>query len=575
LKDPTVSSRIARVILTALLASLGSGAFPADDSPTRYDRRWFYAMTNLQVKENSDRLIDQIERASKAGYNGVVLADYKLNVLDRVPDYYFANVARVQKAAQAAGVEIIPTVFPIGYSNGLLTHDPNLAEGLPVENAPFLVKGGEAKLVVDPAHGISNGELEEFDGDRFRKFDYQDEPGALTFADHAVTHRGRTSCRIEAAGPDGNRRLIQRVAVRSHACYKLSAWVKSRNLTIAGEFRLLAIGAGSPARTLTFFEGGVAPDQDWKRVEIVFNSLDNDAINVYAGIWGRGKGTLWLDGLAVEELGPVNVLRRPGCPLVVRSSDGGVTYEEGLDYEKMVDPKLGQVPYAGEFEFEHAPAPLRLTPRTRIKEGQRIAVSWYHPILTHGSQIMCCPSEPSTYVILRDQARRVNDLLHPKTFFMSHDEIRVMNWCRACQSRKLTPGQILADNVKQCVAILHEINPNAEAVVWSDMFDPNHNAVNTYYLVNGPLTGSWEGVPKEVVIANWNGGKKRPSLEFFAGRGHRQILAGYYDADDLSGFTSWDQAARGVTDVSGFMYTTWQAKFRLLEAYGQAMKKIP
>ena len=46
----------------------------------------------------------------------------------------------------------------------------------------------------------------------------------------------------------------------------------------------------------------------------------------------------------------------------------------------------------------------------------------------------------------------------------------------------------------------------------------------------GSLTGSWEGVPKEVVIANWNGGKKRPSLGFFVDRGHRQILAGYYAA---------------------------------------------
>jgi hypothetical protein len=532
-------------------------------------------MTNLQVKENADRLIGQIERASKAGYNGVVLADYKLNVLDRVPDFYFPNVARVQKAAQSAGVEIIPTVFPIGYSNGLLTHDPNLAEGLPVENAPFLVKGREAKLVVDPKRGISNGDLEDFDGNRFRKFGHQDEPGTLTFVDHAVAHHGKTSCRIEAAGAEGNRRLIQRVTVRPHACYKLSAWVKTKSLTVAGEFRLLAIGAGPAARSLTFFEGGVAPDQDWKRVEVVFNSLDNEAVNVYAGIWGRGKGTLWLDELSLEELGLVNVIRRPGCPLVVRSNDGRVTYEEGRDYEKVIDPKLGQVPYAGEFEFDHAPVPLRLTTSTLIKEGERIAVSWYHPVLTHGTQIMCCPSEPGTYTILRDQARRVNDLLHPKTFFMSHDEIRVMNWCHACQSRKLTPGQILADNVQKCAGILKELNPKAEVIVWSDMFDPNHNAVTKYYLVNGPLTGSWEGLPKDVLIANWNGGKKRASLAFFAERGHRQILAGYYDADDLSGFTSWDQAARGVPGVIGFMYTTWQAKFRLLEAYGQAMTKTP
>ena len=105
-------------------------------------------------------------------------------------------------------------------------------------------------------------------------------------------------------------------------------------------------------------------------------------------------------------------------------------------------------------------------------------MSWYHPVITVGSQVMCCLSEPKLEKILRDQARRVNDLFHPRTFFMSHDEIRVANWCKACRDRKLTPGQMLADNVRQCTQILKSVNPRARIVVWSDMFDPNHNAVD-------------------------------------------------------------------------------------------------
>ncbi len=104
------------------------------------------------------------------------------------------------------------------------------------------------------------------------------------------------------------------------------------------------------------------------------------------------------------------------------------------------------------------------------------------------------------------------------------------------------------------------------------MFDPHHNAVNSYYLVNGSLKGSWEGLSKEVIIANWNSGKASDSLKFFAGRGHSQVIAGYYDADDLGNFRTWDAAARGVPGVFGFMYTTWQSKYSLLEQYGQAMR---
>jgi hypothetical protein len=41
---------------------------------------------------------------------------------------------------------------------------------------------------------------------------------------------------------------------------------------------------------------------------------------------------------------------------------------------------------------------------TFIKDGDKLLVSWYHPILTHESQVMCCLSEPKIFDLLRDQA---------------------------------------------------------------------------------------------------------------------------------------------------------------------------
>src|SRR5262249_23730090 len=161
----------------------------------------------------------------------------------------------------------------------------------------------------------------------------------------------------------------------------------------------------------------------------------------------------------------------------VTSEDGKTTYEEGKDFHPVRDPKLGMEPYAGEYSFRHAGPPLQLTPESRIKDGERLRVSWYHPILVHGSQVMCCLSERKVYEILRDQVKRVNEVVKPKTFFMSHDEIRVGNWCRACLGTKQTPGEQLAENVRRCVQILKDVNPKAQVIVWSDMFDPHHNAV--------------------------------------------------------------------------------------------------
>jgi hypothetical protein len=78
-------------------------------------------------------------------------------------------------------------------------------------------------------------------------------------------------------------------------------------------------------------------------------------------------------------------------------------------------------------------------------------------------------------------------------------------------------------------------------------------------------------LPRDVTIANWNGRKAPASLGWFSKRGHEQILAGYYDGG-MDNFRRWDDAARGVPGVNGFLYTTWQHKYDLLEAYGKAMQ---
>jgi hypothetical protein len=543
------------------------------DGP-RYERRWFYAMHNLQVEAEAERLVELITRAGRAGYNGVVIADYKLNILERVPEHYFRHVARVREAAAKAGVEIIPSLFPIGYSNGLLAHDPNLAEGMPVEGAPFVVRGGGLAPMVDPQARIENGGLEQTRGDVFEGFRFQDEPGRVTGADREVAHSGSVSCRITPAGTDGsseNARLVCRVAVRPRGCYRFSAWVQTRELSNTGGFRLLALGADG-GRPLTFHEGGVAASQDWEQVEVVFNSQDQEVVNLYVGIWGRGSGTLWVDDLALEELALVNVLRREGCPLTVTSVDGKTRYEEERDFRPVADPSLGRVPYGGEYDFGHAGPTIRLAEGSRLREGERVKVGWYHPVITHGFQVMCCLTDAKVDELLRDQARRVNELFRPKTFFMAHDEIRVANWCQTCRATGKTPGALLADQVGRCVSILRDVNPEGEIAVWSDMFDPTHNAVKDYYLVNGSLEGSWEGLPKEVIIANWNSGRASDSLRFFEERGHRQILAGYYDDRGLGNFRRWDATAGGVRGVEGFMYTTWEKRYGLLEDYGAAMR---
>jgi hypothetical protein len=253
----------------------------------------------------------------------------------------------------------------------------------------------------------------------------------------------------------------------------------------------------------------------------------------------------------------MNVLRRPGCPVKVRG-ENDLVYEEGRDFEPIRDPNLRP------WQMYHEPPGIALTDDSRIADGERLRVSYYHPTVIHQWQVMCCLSEPKVYDILRDQVRAVNDLLHPTTFFMQHDEIRHANWDKACQDRELTPGQLLADNVRQCLEVIHDVSPEAKIWVWSDMFDPHHNAVEDYYLVNGSWAGSWEGLPAEVGIVNWANHLKGENLKWFAARGHEQILAGFYDHDTWI-IDEWLAAGEGLPKITGAMYTTWQDDYTHLE----------
>ncbi len=343
--------------------------------------------------------------------------------------------------------------------------------------------------------------------------------------------------------------------------YHISVWVKTEGFETPDKARIAVLAPTERERSVSFAEFGIERTQDWKQYHLVFNSLNWEQVRAYFGVWGGKGGRIWWDDLVLEEVGLVNVLQREGCPVDVRG-ERGAGYEEGADYEPIRDPRLSP------WEAYHGPPTIRLTAGSRIGEGERLRVSYYHPIVIGRWQVMCCLSEPKLYDVLREQVERVEELLHPSAFFMQHDEIRVGNWDDACQKRGLTPGQILADSVRQCVEIIREVGPEAKIWVWSDMFDPMHNAVEEYYLVNGTWAGSWEGLPAEVGIVNWAGHLEGKNLKWFADRGHEQVLAGYYDGDrDGAGIRAWLKAGEGLPSIVGAMYTTWQDDYDCMEAW--------
>ncbi len=504
-----------------------------------------------------------LETAGQHGLNGAVLSS-GLDTLCQQPPEYFRRLGEVKRACETNHLELIPAIFSIGYGGGLLSHNRNLAEGLPVEDAPFLVREGQARLADNDPAQLVNGGFEEYAGNRLKGFDFHDQPGEISYVDTEVRHNGKASLRLEhfTANPHGHGRVMQTIQVQPHRCYRVTVWVKTDGLEPPNAFQMVALVDN---RSLAPREFRLPATGDWRKISMLFNSLTYDRVRLYAGLWGGKSGRVWLDDWSVEEVGPVNVLHRPGTPVTVRSEEGTVTYEEGKDYGPLGDANLR--PWRDEGEA----APLKILPGGRIHEGDRLRVSWYHSMRIHDSQVTVCMAEPEVYEIFDHEARLLAERLHPRRVLLNMDEIRMGGTCRACRGQNM--GELLGRCVTRQAQALRKYMPGAQIYIWSDMLDPNHNAHGNYYLVEGDYTGSWRHVPKDLVMAVWGGAPREKSLRFFSDEGFATLVACYYDAGDLTEVKGWLQLAAATPRVRGFMYTPWQKKYSLLPAFGDLLRE--
>jgi Carbohydrate binding domain len=532
------------------------------DEPLRDRFVWIFGW-NLTRNDDVGEISQVLETAGRHGLNGAV-ASFGLDTLCQKSPQYFSRLEQVKQACARSKLELIPAVFSVGYGGGILAHDRNLAEGLPVVNAPFLVQGGKARLVVSGSSLLANGGFEEFHDHHFARFSFHDQPGEISFADTQIHHGGKASIRLEnfTANPHGHGRVMQEIHVQPHRCYRVSLWVKTAGLEPGGAFQVLARAGDRDLAPRTFH---VPATSDWRKLSYLFNSLDESRVNLYAGVWGGKSGRFWIDDWRVEEVGPLNVLHRPGTPVSVRDVQGKTTYAEGKDYAPLVDShfSFGRV--------DREAASMTILPGSRIKEGEHIQVGWYHPMIIHDSQQTVCMAEPALYEIFDHEARLLAERLHPKHVLLNMDEIRMGGTCAACRGRNM--GELLGDCISRQVQSLRRYMPGVEVLIWSDMLDPHHNAHGNYYLVAGDFTGSWRHVPKDLVMAVWGGEPREKNIRFFSELGFRTLGACYYDADDLAEVKGWLDLVRRTPKAQGLMYTPWLRKYALLGEFGDLLRK--
>ena len=246
----------------------------------------------------------------------------------------------LKKICEREHIELIPAIFSVGYGGGALGAQPQLGGGVVCSGCPIHRSWGRSQVLSRKAFAVRQWWLRGVQGQcRLWASRFHDKPGEISFRDETVKHGGKASIRLEnfQADPYGHARVMQSIQVQPHRCYRVAFWVKTENLQPANAFRT-AVLAGE--RDLAPREFHVPSTTDWRKVSFIFNSLNLDKVGIYAGLWGGKTGKVWIDDWTVEEIGPVNVLSRPGTPTRVENEDGKVVYEEGKDYAALRDPQL-------------------------------------------------------------------------------------------------------------------------------------------------------------------------------------------------------------------------------------------
>src|SRR5579862_1826455 len=126
-----------------LSVAVAWGAIAQDAPPLKAPQRWYYVMTSINDDEILAKQIDLLKRASKAGYTGVAFYDCKVDKYKIRPANFDDNMKKFRQACTDNKMDFIACVLPMGYCDMFLATDPDLAEGMPVRDAAFVVKDGK------------------------------------------------------------------------------------------------------------------------------------------------------------------------------------------------------------------------------------------------------------------------------------------------------------------------------------------------------------------------------------------------------------------------------------------------
>jgi len=149
------------------------------------------------------------------------------------------------------------------------------------------------------ANLLPNASFEEEAGGRPAKWAPATWGGKGSFEHASIGRTGQRSLML-SSDSGGDISWGATVSVDPNSTYRLSGWIKTENVqATTGRGALLNLHNLQPVATKA-----LTGTNDWARVEAIFETADQDAIQVNClfGGWGNATGKAWYDDLALEQV---------------------------------------------------------------------------------------------------------------------------------------------------------------------------------------------------------------------------------------------------------------------------------
>lgn len=563
-------SRIVSVIALAVAMSISQLA------PAQGIEKWFFAYVDLlrdPVRDGDDtsftkkELIELFKVLKENKYTVVVLSSFQfgdkaiLDPTDMRPDAVTIrdNLMEIKREAETHGIEIIPEVMSVGSSEKILQTAYHLAEATPVRRQRLRLVETDGERIL----GIPSGD------NLLRNYTFSGTRGQLreswiiddSFAQAVNQRELDKDLNVNALELDLN--MATGIEVGQDGIffnpwhqYRLSFTLKTSAVSPAdsdGAVNFYAtvrgLDEGRYVR-MAHVDFKVSATQPETKYEMLVNSFHCKEGDFWFGFPKGSAGKAYISNVRLEEaLGP-NMIRRQDLDstadekevlqIALYNETTGDKLDEGIDFDEWRDTAVEQ----GGFNHNRRDINIRFRPN-QVKLEDQISVSYYHATLPNASygKVCCSLRHPEVFEIFRQQAESINAIVKPKRWHIDHDEIRAMGHDLLAKGEP--PGAILAENLRKCIDLLRSIDADTGIVLYNDMYDPNHNAVDKTHkqsffpMVSGDFTDSWVGMDPTVTILNWQTAEKRmdpdaikswkESLKHFRVLKTPQVISGFYD----------------------------------------------